>query len=467
MRTLSFRQKLWLPLIISLFALIGTNSFNAYQTRQIHIEERKNLLEAVTVQMTNLIKQYDDLAQKGVMPLAEAQKAAMNRIRLMRYGADGYFTILSPKNIMLMPPIKPDLNGKDQTNMQDAAGNFVFQGLTGAAKNPNGGFYEYLWPHVGGKESVAKTSYLVTYAPWEWIISTGAYMDDINNEFLSSLYKSAAVLALVITFLVGLVLKINGDLMKTLSGAKLAAESISNEAAQIAQGNAELATRTEQQAGNLEETAAAMEELTSTIRQNADNARQTNQLAISATSVTEQGGQVVGEVVSTMESISASSSKIADIISVIDGIAFQTNILALNAAVEAARAGEQGRGFVVVATEVRSLAHRSANAAKEIKELIADSAAKVDSGSRYVSQGVEQINEAVTQMDQVTQQNAAMVEEAAATAENLQEQTALLDSLLKSFWGGKEAVAKQRRAPVQVPVQALPKRQRPALLNAA
>ncbi|RYG25479.1 MAG: chemotaxis protein, partial [Burkholderiales bacterium] len=218
-------------------------------------------------------------------------------------------------------------------------------------------------------------------------------------------------------------------------------EAISTASSQIASGNMDLSSRTEQQASSLEETASSMEELTSTVRQNADNARQANQLAASASSIALHGGTVVAQVVATMGDIDDSARKIVDIISVIDGIAFQTNILALNAAVEAARAGEQGRGFAVVAAEVRSLAHRSAAAAKEIKTLIGDSVVKVDAGSQLVAQagntmndvvdsvrrvtdlmaeiaaasqeqsaGIEQVNQAISQMDQVTQQNAALVE---------------------------------------------------------
>ncbi|MGZ5202748.1 MAG: methyl-accepting chemotaxis protein [Telluria sp.] len=241
------------------------------------------------------------------------------------------------------------------------------------------------------------------------------------------------------------------DLINTASG-------------EIAAGNHELSARTEQQASALEETAASLEELTATVRQNADNARQANQLAASASDIAQQGGAVVGQVVDTMGSINASAKNIVDIIGVIDGIAFQTNILALNAAVEAARAGEQGRGFAVVATEVRTLAQRSAAAAKEIKLLIDTSVQQVDAGAKLVdeagatmtaiidsvrnvtdimneitaasseqSAGIEQINKAVAQMDQVTQQNAALVEEAAAASAAMQEQAASLANTVGVF----------------------------------
>ncbi len=254
------------------------------------------------------------------------------------------------------------------------------------------------------------------------------------------------------------------SLNHTMSEVRDSTHAIAGASSEIAAGNQNLSSRTEAQASSLEETAAAMEELTSTVRQNADNARQANQLVLSASSQAEKGGQVVGDVVVTMGSISESSRKIADIIGVIDGIAFQTNILALNAAVEAARAGEQGRGFAVVASEVRNLAQRSAGAAKEIKGLISDSVEQVQSGARLVdaagttmagivqavkqvadlmgeidaasreqSQGIGQVNQSIATMDDVTQQNAALVEEAAAAASALEDQAAKLALVVGAF----------------------------------
>ncbi len=254
------------------------------------------------------------------------------------------------------------------------------------------------------------------------------------------------------------------SLSEAVSGVRANADGVATASAQIAQGNNDLSARTEQQASALEETAASMEELSSTVKQNADNAKQANQLALGASTVAIKGGEVVGQVVETMKGINDSSKKIADIISVIDGIAFQTNILALNAAVEAARAGEQGRGFAVVASEVRSLAQRSAEAAKEIKGLITASVERVEQGTALVDQagatmsevvasirrvtdimgeisaasteqsaGVAQVGEAVSQMDQATQQNAALVEESAAAAESLKAQAQQLVQAVAVF----------------------------------
>jgi len=292
------------------------------------------------------------------------------------------------------------------------------------------------------------------------------------------------------------------SLVKIVGQVRQSSDSIATGSSQIAAGNQELSGRTEQQASALQQTAASMEELTSTVKQSADNAKQANQVAVSASEAAAKGGEVVDQVVSTMDAIAASSKKIAEIINVIDGIAFQTNILALNAAVEAARAGDQGRGFAVVAGEVRNLAQRSAQAAREIKSMISDSVEKVDAGSKLVnnagdsmreivgqvkrvtdliseitsasleqSSGIGQINEAVTSMDQGTQQNAALVEESAAAAASLREQAERLTQAVSVFRLSaaetSQAIAHARSATPATRAAAKPAAPRPAAAAAS
>ena len=288
------------------------------------------------------------------------------------------------------------------------------------------------------------------------------------------------------------------ELRDTISQINAAANTINEASTEIAEGNADLSSRTEEQASSLEETASSMEELTGTVRLNSENANQANSLASEASTVAIEGGETIQKVVATMASINESANKISDIIGVIDGIAFQTNILALNAAVEAARAGEQGRGFAVVASEVRTLAQRSANAAKDIKELISDSVSKIENGNVLVNQsgetmekvvtsikrvndimseiaaasaeqatGIDEVGKAITQMDEVTQQNAALVEEAAAAAESLQSQALQLTERVASFkmddsqQGHQHTIVASKALSAPVPKASKPKQRAP------
>jgi methyl-accepting chemotaxis protein len=508
---ITFRQKLFLPLCLSWFCLLAVISYNLVQTRTIRLDERKAQLAAVSDMAVALSKEYGELAASGKLPLEDAKKQALARIKALRFGANGYFTVLDPQ-VVLMHPIKAELIGTSVTALKDPNGTQVYVDALQSTKGGGAGFTSYLWAKPGEKEPVPKLAYNISYKPWDWTFMTGLYMDDLNAVFRVDVWKAIgllAVIGLVLSALVWLVVRnveraIGGEpgdaadaaarialgdltvgipvrpgdtrslvaaikimrdkLASIVAEVRTGTEAIATASGQISSGNQDLSSRTEQQAASLEETASSMEELTSTVKQNADNARQANQLAVTASAIAMRSGSVVAEVVQTMGAINESSKNIVDIISVIDGIAFQTNILALNAAVEAARAGEQGRGFAVVATEVRNLAQRSAAAAKEIKTMISESVTNADAGSKLVHQagstmhevvesvkrvtdimseitaasqeqsmGIEQVNQAVSLMDEATQQNAALVEEAAAAAESLREQAGGLLQLVSVF----------------------------------
>jgi methyl-accepting chemotaxis protein len=473
------------------------------------VEEKRLATRHIVESAHSIVAQYEKRARQGAMTREAAQKEALAALGALRYGAGDYVWVNDLKPVIVMHPTKPELDGKDASGIRDPKGKALFVEFADLVKAKGSGFVDYLWPKPGADAPVRKVSYVQGFEPWGWVIGSGIYLDDLDAalrkdmiEMLALMAGIAAVFMLLAEWMVRAITRplrravdvaesvaagdlsseieassndetgklldalagMNESLRRMVVGVRSGTDGIAVASREIASGNADLSSRTEHQASNLEETASAMEELATTVRQNAEHAEQANQLAVAASEVAVRGGTVVGEVVQTMSSIKESSSRIADIIGVIDGIAFQTNILALNAAVEAARAGEQGRGFAVVATEVRTLAQRSAGAAKEIKQLISDSVARVDDGTRLVDQagrtmdeivrsvrrvtdimgeissasreqnaGIEQVNQAVMQMDQLTQQNAALVEEAAAAADAMQEQAEQLSTEIAVF----------------------------------
>ena len=505
---LSLLNKLVLLTAVSVLGLITVAVYTMLDVRNHDRMGRETQIRMTVETAAGVLAWANQLETSGNMPREEAQNLAKQAIAQLRYGKDEYFFIsdmASPAQF-IMHPVTPELNGKAAPS---TGGSALLETFAKKVRSEKSGFVSYLWQRSSGDKPAEKMSFVQGFAPWGWVIGSGLYMDDLRAEFLAYSVQGAATLLLAALIIGGLawiisnsihegldralrvvnavsrgdltvqiqpegtdeiaqllqaMVQMQASLLGVVGSVRAGSENLALASAEIAQGNNDLSARTEQQASALEETAASMEELGSTVKQNADSARHANQLAQSASTIAVEGGNVVGEVVQTMRGINASSRKISDIISVIDGIAFQTNILALNAAVEAARAGEQGRGFAVVASEVRSLAGRSAEAAKEIKHLINASVERVEHGTALADQagitmtevvasikrvtdimgeisaasneqalGVAQVGEAVTQMDQTTQQNAALVEQMAAAASGLKSQAQDLVGVVAAF----------------------------------
>ena len=504
-QSMSIAKKLAVLNAGAILGIIILTAIFLVSERTLILEERTSNVRQAVETAYGVLDHYQKQEASGALSRAEAQKKAMDTIKVLRYGNNEYFWINDMQPKMVMHPIKPELDNKDLSSNKDPTGKFLFVEFVNAVKKGGAGAVDYMWPKPGSEQPVKKVSYVKGFEPWGWVLGSGVYVDTVDATVRSravdfaigAILLAAVLLGIGVYITRGMLRQLGGepdyassiarsiaggdltvpisvkhddnssmvnalqamrdDLVRIVGSVRQATDSIATASSEIAAGNSDLSARTESQASALEQTAASMEELTSTVRQNADSARQANELAANASEVAQKGGAVVGKVVETMASIDSSSRKIVDIISVIDGIAFQTNILALNAAVEAARAGEQGRGFAVVASEVRNLAQRSAAAAKEIKDLIGASVETVGVGNALVAQagstmeevvasvhrvrqiineisnasteqssGIAQVNQAISQMDSVTQQNAALVEQAAAAAASMQQQAATL-----------------------------------------
>ncbi|MFO7647448.1 methyl-accepting chemotaxis protein [Halomonas campaniensis] len=515
MQGLSTTKKLWGLLGVIWLAMLLLVGWGAWENRQTMLAERKVALgDSIDMAMNAIAGQAERVAD-GELDEAEARSVAAAMVRDMTYDQGrGYIYIFNEAYELLAHPRLPV--GTFVGDFQNEEGRYLFREFVESVHQDDG-FVDYLWAHEEQGGLAEKSSFHGYYAPWGWVVGTGVYIDDIDAAFLESLIGnllSLLAVGLPLTLLMGLVIRdisrrlggdpryaaevvrhiADGDLTRDVRLARAEGESLLHDidrmratlaatigdihrsadelgeaVDELSAGNDELATRTEQQAASLAETASSMEQLTATVKQNAEHSDQARELAGSSASSAERGREAMSGVEASMAAINESATRMITIVDTIDAIAFQTNILALNASVEAARAGEHGRGFAVVAEEVRKLASRSADAAREIKGLIETSGGQVEEGSRRVeeageiiagiareitqlstlvgdisaasreqSHGIEQVNDAVSQMDRMTQQNAGLVEEHTLASQRLATQSdRLRDHVLRFRTGGE------------------------------
>jgi methyl-accepting chemotaxis protein len=525
---LSLAARVWLVIAIVVIGLIALTVMSAIDSRSLQMQARERALSDQVATATSLLQSYHDRAAKGEFSDAEAQRRALAALSTLRWNnGTGYVYVFDSGLIMRMHPVMPQRDGKSIHDDADVNGKYFYRDMLAADQRDGQAITEYMWAMPGAKGNKLKMTYSYWYKPWDLHVAAGAYFVDIDAQFqhmlIGSLLRATLVGLLVILVvwesmrsirksiggepnaavtmaariadgdlrsddvqaaegsLLDALGRMRGKLTDIVGEVQQGAHAVTSAAQQIARGNDDLSYRTQEQASSLEETAASMEEMTSTVKQSADNAGHASELAAAMRKQAERGGDVAQQASTAMQAIKQASGQIADIVTLIDEIAFQTNLLALNAAVEAAHAGEHGHGFAVVATEVRNLSQRSARAAKDIKALIGDSVDKVQAGTQLVdasgqalagiidsakkvadivdeiaaasqeqSAGIEQVNRAVTQMDEVTQQNAALVEEAAAAARAMQEQADRLQAQVGYFRVRDAVRPASKPAPVRV-----------------
>ncbi|GHB02290.1 methyl-accepting chemotaxis protein [Modicisalibacter luteus] len=542
------------PLLLVTIALIGVVAYDLVQaSRSALAEQRTMLIESRQAAVQNVIETAKSAIEPIVAEAGpndtEAQARAKEILSGLRFDGSNYVFVYDYQGTTLVQPVKPESIGKNAIETKDKHGNLLIRDMITLAKQ-GGGHYQYAWPHPASGEVETKYSYATGIDTWGWMLGAGTYMTEIDEAMATVEATKAAELrsVMTITILIGAVLFIGvalvafwltrrtiqpirrtasamqdiaqgkGDLTRrlavesrdevgelaaqfnafvermqeTLREVRASTVHVSRASGEIARGSEELAARTDQAAASLQETSASMEEITSTVAHSAESAQQANQLAQATADVARRGEASMSQVERTMNDINASAAKIGEIITMIDSIAFQTNILALNASVEAARAGEHGRGFAVVAQEVRTLASRSSEASREIRELIdtsvshtrsgtelvrsagetmheivssvarvTDVIGEISAGAREQSSGIGQVNVAVTEMDTMTQQNAVMVQQTSAAAGAMREHAQRLSQLINAFVlgdDGRSSAAASHALPSQPAARPAPTR---------
>ena len=511
----SFKARIGLLVALAVAGMLVLTALSFWQLRGQIVEARKQELKVAVQAAHTIVDAYQKKAADGAMPLADAQAAAKDALRVARYGAGGtdYYYIYTLDGVNVLLPTKPEWAGQNlMGKIKMGNGADLLQTMTDAAKRSADGwaYVDTQFPRPGETVAVDKLQLVAVVPQWNWMVGSGLYMDDVQAQVRAALLQSLAFAAVVVALLGAAGVAVARTLLRQIGGEPAVAiaamrevaagnlsidvdssapdsllaalqdtvvslrrvvgevrgsvEAVATASAQIATGSLDLSGRTEHAAASIQQTAASMEQLTGTVANTCNSAQTAHQLATEASSTAAQGSQGMQQVIETMARIDDSASRIAEIVGVIDGIAFQTNILALNAAVEAARAGEQGRGFAVVAAEVRTLAQRSATAAREIKALIHESVERVRSGSSLVEQsgrsiaaivhsverfvttideishaareqssGIGQVNTAIASLDRATQENSALVEESNAAAESLKDQARALNQTMSVF----------------------------------
>ena len=498
--------------LLVLFALFGMGVMTAWflvSERKLILEERQTGVRQVVEVAHGIAVHFHTLSTKGAMPDEEARQRAAAAMQALRYSGNEYIWINDMHPRMVMHPVRPELNGQDLSANKDPNGLPLFMEFVRIVKTRGAGFVPYMWPKAGSDIPVEKTSYVKGFEPWGWIVGSGIYIDDLRAETRQLWVMNLSITVAAVLFAGYLFLSfyrvmdgglketrrhlramtegdlttspspwgrdeaaqlmlelrhMQGSLREMVVQVRQSSDQIVHASNEVAAGSMDLSARTEQAAASLEQSASSMEQISATVNVTSGNTDEASRVARQNAESAKQGGQVMGEVVANMNQIRDSSNRIAEIIGTIDGIAFQTNILALNAAVEAARAGEQGRGFAVVAGEVRSLAQRSAEAAREIKSLIGNSVEQVElgthvvqraghtiedivasaqrvnalldeisTGSREQSLGVQQVGQALQELDRMTQQNAALVEQTAAASAAMRERATQLSNQVARF----------------------------------